>query len=62
MVENRLMYNAGFKKGRVQSDPYLNTYFSGNTAWNNEANEIAKLMEEKLNKQRNKLQNNCPTK
>jgi len=26
------------------------------------ANEIAKLMEEELNKQRNKLQNNCPTK
>ena len=70
MVENRLMYNAGFKKGKVQPAPYLNTYFSGNTAWNNEANahlrneanEIAKLMEEELNKQRNKLQNNCPTK
>jgi len=28
----------------------------------NEANEIAKLMEEELNKQRNKLRNNCPTK
>jgi RHS repeat-associated protein len=67
MVENRLMYNAGFQPSAGAPEGYLNTYMSGNTAWNDprnaglqsEAERIARDMESDMDNQRQKGTSLC---
>jgi uncharacterized protein RhaS with RHS repeats len=65
MVENRLMYNAGFRKGKKIPSGYFNSIMSGNTAWENnsdlqnEAERIANEMEEDMNMQRREANETC---